>query len=235
MARKKKEEVIIEEEIVETTTETTQGNVSRMNMHRLLRRLKTYDTRIKDLLNDSTFVATLTTKFVNYNDAEGVEERIKANYQKLQALINNKAILEQAKIMSNSKTMCEIGGKTYTVAEAIKRKENLAMEKQVLKALRSQRAAAVVNYNNEIDRMNTAVESKVRTIFGENPTDTEAVETYIKNYGDKNAPKFIDPLNLETLIDELAKSINDFEVEVDAVLNESNAITIVEVVLDGNE
>ena len=42
-------------------------------------------------------------------------------------------------------------------------------------------------------------------------------------------------INLETLIDELAKSINDFEVEVDAVLNESNAITIVEVVLDGNE
>lgn len=234
MVRKKKEEVIVEE-VVETTTETTQGNVSRMNMHRLLRRLKTYDVRIKDLLNDGTFVATLTTKYVNYNDAEGVEEKIKANYQKLQALINNKAILEQAKIMSNSKTMCEIGGKTYTVAEAIKRKENLAMEKQVLKALRSQRAAAVVNYNNEIDRMNTAVESKVRTIFGENPTDTEAVETYIKNYGDKNAPKFIDPLNLETLIDELAKSINDFEVEVDAVLNESNAITIVEVVLDGNE
>lgn len=242
MARKKKEEVIAVEDVAivtittsEDAAETPQGNVSTMNMHRLLRRLKTYDARIKDLLNDGAFVATLTTKFVNYNDAEAVEERIKANYQKLQALINNKAILEQAKIMSNSKTMCEIGGKTYTVAEAIKRKENLAMEKQVLKALRSQRAAAVVNYNNEIDRMNTAVESKVRNIFGENPTDTEAVETYIKNYGDKNAPKFIDPLKLETLIDELAKSINDFEVEVDAVLNESNAITIVEVVLDGNE
>lgn len=247
MARKKKEEVIDVEpvEVFEgepdrcdnetPVTDTPQGNVTRMNMHRLLRRLKTYDDRINKLLREGQFVAAISSTDKDFKNVEDVAVKIKSDFQKLNALINNKTVLEQAKIMSNSKTKCVIAGQEYTVAEAIKRKEKLAMEKSVLSTLKAQKRVADANIGNEIDRLNMELNKKIKSIFGETPTDHEAVEAYIKKFSEENAPIDVDPLNIVQLIDFLEKSITEFEIEVDSVLNESNAITMVEVVLDGNE
>ena len=137
--------------------------------------------------------------------------------------------------MSNSKTICEIGGRTYTVAEAIKRKENIALEKRVLTALKNQARSAELRFNTEIDKANIELDRNIKSIFGETPANPAEVEEYVKRYEKEKGPIYVDPLAVKDLINMLEKSITDFEIEVDAVLNESNAITIVEVVLDGNE
>ena len=238
-AKKKTEEVIIDVEPTavaeEPVVEASRGNVTRMNMHRLLRALKTYDDRIEKIIEDGTFVATLTDKHKDYKDPDILVNKINSDYQRLNALMNNKIILEQAKIMSNSTTTCVIGGKTYTVAEAIKRKERLKMEKQVLEKLKRQKRYAEAEANRVLADLNDDLTRKIKSIFGETPENPAEVETYIARYEQEHAPKFVDPLGIDALINILEKDIIDFEIEVDAVLNESNAITVVEVVLDGNE
>ncbi len=60
------------------------------------------------------------------------------------------------------------------------------------------------------------------------PTD-EDVRAIVEPFIKRNAVTLVDPLNVEVLVENLQKEVDDFEVEVDAVLSETNAITIIEI------
>jgi hypothetical protein len=220
-------------------------------MHRLLSELKLLNKRIEDALaspadrlfhgehgNQLVFIGSAResdTKIDTQTQQE-FEVELKANLQKIRHLISNKKALEAAKVKSNAETLVRIADKEYTVADAIKRKTEIAYDKQLLSALELQLREAVTTVENKNTVAMTEAEKHVTALYGSekkvadsNSGDVEkAREDYLKTH----RWDVIDPNKVKGVISTLREDIECFEAEVDAVLSESNATTFVEVELE---
>jgi hypothetical protein len=75
------------------------------------------------------------------------------------------------------------------------------------------------------------VQSILEATFGKENVKAgkDDVESVRKPYMEANEFHLFDPLSVDSKIEALEKEIGDFEAEVDAVLSEINAITIIEI------
>jgi len=82
------------------------------------------------------------------------KNEVKANYQSILDLIRNRDVIKSAIILSNAKTKVVIAGKEYTVAEAIDKKNRIALETDLLMKLKSEfatKSKQVVNFNDKLE------------------------------------------------------------------------------------
>lgn len=195
---------------------------NRMSVTRALAELKTLNKRISKLTNETTFASThvVGRPWTDHSD------HTKAAYQSLQDLMNRYSNIKYAIIRSNATTTVQISGVTYTVAEAIAKKESVRQQKELLARLKRFRT----NVKNEVEQHNYRLQGKLddllKTSFSQNKkadeTDVKAMtEAYLKN----NRIETSDPLGLEERVRELEGDVTQFETEVDFVLSESNALT----------
>lgn len=203
-----------------------------MTVHKALAELKVLDNRINNAISSGDFVIT---KKNNQDTVKGkTVEQFKAKateaFQKASDLILRRNAIKNAVVVSNANTMVEIGGKQYTVAEAIEKKNHgMDYYVQLRDVLRQQFA----KQRAELEKHNASLQQKaeqfVTGLMGgkDVKTDSEeyisAVDTYIKS----NTMILLDPLNIEKKIEEFDDTINTFLPEVDAALSVSNAVTII--------
>lgn len=203
-----------------------------MTIHKALAELKVLDSRISGAILDSSFVAAKKNnqeKVFGKTVSKFKEDAI-SNYDKACDLIRRRNAIKDAVNVSNANTEVEIGGKTYTVVEAIDKK-NHGMDYYI--TLRDILKQQLGKHTAELEKHNAGLQQKAEQfvvgMMGNRDAKTngeefdKAVNLYIKS----NTVELIDPLDIEKKIKELDDMINSFLPEVDAALSCSNAVTTI--------
>lgn len=197
------------------------------NIHRALAEKKMLEKRLNSLLRDFSPVGTKKGSDVKvYETKTSVEDYsklVKSKYQQIQDLIHNYNALDKAIITSNAITIVEIGNNQYTVADAIKRKDNIEFEEELLKSMKHSLVNATSNVNNKNIDVDRRLDEQTLSM------EKQDKENWSNIYRKQNEWSIIDPLNIRDEIDKLNTDIENFLTEVDYALSTSNAITIVEV------
>ena len=210
---------------------------TQMSIHRGLAEVKTYDNRIvratQQLFVTANKKSNEKIKGVLIDD---IKKTIQGNFDSVKALIENKKVIKAAIVLSNATTTIEVGGNTYTVAEAIERKNMIALEENLLNQLVGQLKNANSTVENENAKLPEKLETYLQSILGEKDKRTvEDIESHTKAFYSRNEYELVDPCGIQKHIDRLYDEITKFKTEVDYKLSESNSLTMIEVDLVGDD
>lgn len=208
-------------------------NTETMTVHRALAELKVLDSRIADKIADTTFCVANrhSNKKINGVDVDDAAKQMKSDYQSIKSLILRRDAMKRAVVLSNAKTEVEIGGRKYTVAEAIEMKNHGIDNKKILLSTMKRQydhAVAEVNQRNGKE-LETKLEKHLNDMFGtKEKLQSEEMERSRAEFIKNNTYVLVDPVQAKKTIDELSEEINTFMADVDASLSVSNAITNIE-------
>ena len=210
----------------------------KMTVHKALAELKNIDARIEKAIRDTTYVLAVkhSAEKINGVTVANFKENMKSGYQKVNDLIARRDAMKRAVVLSNATTKVTVGGKEYTVAEAIEAKNHGVEFK---KALLNTMTYAYKSAQNELNRngdeaLEKKAEQYILSMIAAQPkdskmtVDSEAMKIMRKTYIENNKYDLIDPLDVASVMDKLEKEIHEFETEVDAALSVSNALTVIE-------
>lgn len=205
----------------------------KMTIHRGLAELKLINSRIENQISTIANVG-IYQKNKLINGVIPMDEFHSLAHSKLESakdLISRRSAIKSAIVEANGRTMVMIAGKQMTIADAINYKQEIVFKKALIARIRGV-------YNNvvaELNKRNTIVEQNTQKLleaaFGKenvkiSKEDMDAVRV---PYMAANEFLLFDPLESMKLVETTEKEVMDFEVEVDAVLSEVNAITFIEV------
>lgn len=201
-----------------------------MTIHKALCELKILDSRINNAISSARFCLANkhSNEKVNGVTVEEYQETMKASYNKASDLIRRREAIKRAVVLSNAKTIVKIGGKEYTVAEAIEMNNHgIDLKLQLKNAMKKQYDSAmttIISKNSVVDDKATEY---VVGLFGqkESKTANEEYEKARKSYIEANTMELIDPVNILEKIEALEVEIANFTTEVDSALSVSNALT----------
>lgn len=206
--------------------------MEKMTIHRALTELKNLNDRIETATNSGTYVRgnkQSNTK-IDGSSLEDFEKSIVASYDKVIGLINRRNNIKSAVVDSNSKVEVEIAGKKMTVAEAIERKASIHFENNLVNIMKSMLYKELSKINRENEELPKKLESYLAVTLGsKDQHKLSDVEQHTTSFMERNTYGLIDPLNIKSKIEELEEEINNFILEVDSVLSESNAVTFIEI------
>ncbi|MBC8427358.1 MAG: hypothetical protein H8D97_00555 [Proteobacteria bacterium] len=206
----------------------------RLSILRALNDISLLNKRIEKVLSIDEFFVSLTIgskPIIGFKDIEEIEEDIKSRYQRIFDLIKRRSAIKAAIVASNAITIITINGIDMTVAAAIELKSSIQFNKRLLSKLMTSSSAMNSKVEQHNERVEKQIESLLDTSFsGKNSkvTKDEQDAIAIPFRRDREA-KLVDPLNIKRVIDETEEYINVFEREVDSILTESNATTLIEV------
>lgn len=210
------------------TTET-------MNVHQALAELKMLDKRIMGAIQETTWVVANKHSNTKVGGMEVKEyvENVQSRYQKAMDLIRRRDAIKQAVVKSNAATTVDIAGKTYTVAEAIERK-NTGVEylKRFVARIAHDYAQAerlvTVGNGAELERR---ADEHVRIMIGNSDMKGATAEAQrLRNeFIAAQTTEIVDPIEAMKQIEAMNDEINSFLTNVDAALSVSNALTVITV------
>ena len=203
-----------------------------ISLTRLLNEIKVTDAKINSTVRGKSFIANgVGSKLpTGYSSKDELETQLKSNFQSVKDLLIHRSKLKSLLVNANATTTVVVAGETLTIAQAIERKRTIALEKEFLHALNQQFTSisnAVTNHNTKVDQQ---IDTQLQALFGKDrKVSTEEAEAVSVPYRKQNEAIVIDPLNLRVEIEKLQNFITQFESEVDFILSEANARTLVEV------
>ncbi|WP_010500012.1 hypothetical protein [Paenibacillus elgii] len=199
-----------------------------ISITRGLAELKTLDARINKVINESSFISMTTGKKVlaGYQSNFQFEDKAKSNYQSVQDLIKRRNAIKAAIVQSNAVTKVNVADKEMTVAEAIERKTSIIYEQNLVNKMKIEFVNVIRRYEQEDEKVKERLDELLKTTFGKDvKVSNDQYDSTAKPFLEQNEPKLIDPLKLKDEIDKIEKNIEDFLMNVDFVLSESNTIT----------
>lgn len=209
------------------------GNNMKISIHRALAELKLIDSKIEKKIGElqATAIIRKSEKANSESDIKRHAEDCKSTMDSIESLINRKAMIKSKVIESNSKTIVEIGGKKYTVADAISNKSIVHFKDRYANALKSSYAAnkRSLEQKNEVahnEAISMAEKALGKDAAKSNPEDAKLI---MENYESRYMYELIDPCNANDKATKLQEEIDAFNTDVDAVLSESNALTTIEI------
>lgn len=204
-----------------------------MTIHQALSELKMLDNRIADKINMAAFAVAnkhSNGKIAGKTIDEFVDDAARA-YQSITDLLNRRKAIRNALSQSNAVTKITVGGKEYTVAEAIEmKKTGMGNYRSLLFTMTEQ----LNNAKNAVARENGRVDDKadqyVTGLLGtkEKVASAEA-EVLRKAYVDANTYDVVTFKGMQDFIQQLSDEVAAFESEVDAKISVSNALTSITV------
>ena len=204
--------------------------IETMTIHKALCELKTLDSRIKKAIEDSVFV--FANKHANAKvSGKSISDyrvEVKAAYQSATDLIARRDAIKRAVILSNATTKVRVGGKEYTIAEAIEMKNHGIPTKQsLLNKLRTDSCRArkdADDNNGEI--LELRADEYIKNLYAN--ADMKNLSDEIKkmraDFIAAQTMELVDPINIDTEMKRLEEHIAAFTVEIDAALSVSNAL-----------
>ena len=203
----------------------------KMSVHKALCELKTLDARIQKGIDESVFVFAnkhSNTKVSGMNLGEYSGE-IKKRYQSVTDLIARRDAIKRAVTLSNASVKVTIGGKEYTVAEAIDMKNHGITLKQLLLRKLSgdnKRARRMADESNG-ELLEMRADEYIKSLYGS--VDMKGASDEIKkvraDFIAAQTMEVVDPIGVTAEIDRLYGEISTFTVEIDSALSVSNALT----------
>ena len=202
-----------------------------LTLTRALAELKLLDSKISKAIQELKSVSYSVNNIVP--EFRVTSDEFKANYnsqmQSIQDLRNNKVILKNALMKANAETKVTIGGKEYTILEALNRKTDISTESLLVQTMKKQLSASIANVNS----INNSIESNIEnTIRSKSASSGNQSKDYIQTVRDSYKPQMPELVNadvVEKLIKDKEEEISEFIAEVDYALSEINAMTKVKV------
>ena len=203
---------------------------SKQSVTRSLVEIKTIDGRITKIIDGGLFM-TYKTKYKNTRHTEeDFKKSATADFQSINDLIKRRDQIKNSIVLSNATTMVEIAGAKMTVSQAIEFKNTIAYKTAILTTLKKQRQLVIVEVDAHRQKVQTKVDENVRIICGKDSKPDAATLKMVSDGITAGDPIDVyDPLNLDKVIDGMEREIEDFKANVDFVLSESNATTMIEV------
>lgn len=209
-----------------------------MTVHKALAELKILNARMENSMDSMHLV--VANKHSNTKiGGEPVEQfcrEAKEAYQSIRTLINRRNAIKRAVTRSNAATMVTIGGREYTVAEAIDMKST-GME--YLKHLKNVLAGQLNAAKKMADRENgqtlsDRADNYIKSMYGASDLKNMAdeVQKVRDSFIAAQTMEIVDPLNAAREVEGMTNMIDAFMSEVDSALSVSNALTTVEVEYD---
>ena len=203
----------------------------KMSVHKALCELKTLDSRIQKSIQQAVFVFAnkhANTKISGVPVGEYSAE-VKAAYQSVKDLIARRDAIKRAVTLSNAAVKVVIGGKEYTVAEAIEMKNHGISHLQLLlrKLETDNQRARRESDNNNGEALEDRADEYVKSLYGN--VDMKGASEEIKkvraDFIAAQTMEIVDPIGIRAEMERLEKEINVFTVEIDSALSVSNALT----------
>lgn len=202
-----------------------------LTLTRALAELKLLDSKISKAIQELKSVSYSVNNIVP--EFRVTSDEFKANYnsqmQSIQDLRNNKVILKNTLMKANAETKVIIGGKEYTILEALNRKTDISTENLLVQTMKKQLSASIANVNS----INNSIEDNIEnTIRSKSASSGNQSKDYIQTVRDSYKPQRPELVNadvVEKLIKEKEEEISEFISEVDYALSEINAITKISV------
>jgi len=145
-------------------------------------------------------------------------------------LIENRAKIKMAIMISNLKTKVEIGGTKMSVLEAIERKNTIQYDKTVVFRLTNAVHIAVSAQEEHNGKVERNLAKLLESAASSGALDDQVAADMAKNHREKNLMTLdLGSYDIYKEIKEATESIEEFEAEVDFVLSTSNALTVIEV------
>lgn len=206
----------------------------KMTIHRALAELKLIDLKIdKAILLIEPTGEMQSDKNVNgFYTKDDFEKDAKAKYQSVVDLIDRKNKIKSAIVTANGITEVEISGKKMTIADAINFKSIIVFKKTLISTLSKKHNIVKSKIMVANENVNIMALDNAKIMIGKQgddrvkPTDDD-VKAIVEPFIRRNEFHLIDPLKVEELTVKLQEEVDNFEVEVDAVLSEINAITTI--------
>lgn len=206
------------------TTET-------MTIHKALAELKILDARIAKEIQIGSYCAANkhSNEKINGIPISDFEKAVQGTYDKVTDLLKRQEAIKRAVTLSNAKTVVNVSGKDYTVAEAIWMKNHgIEFKSLLINTMDRQykQAQAEVNRQNG-DDLEKRADQYVTAIYGqkEGKTNSADIEKVRKDFLEANSFEIIDPINVPEKLEALRKEVDSFMAEVDSALSVSNALT----------
>lgn len=211
-----------------------------ITIHRALTELKTNKERISKELESAKFVGFRVgkTKIVNGVSIDEFSKRAMASYDRIVGLIDRHNSIKRAIVLSNAGVAnidgvrkINVCGKQMTVAEAIERKTSIAFDEHLLLSMSSQFSLVTNQIENGNRMVSARLDDYLKSMFGGDKSNAspEEIETHSKSFHENNDYVMVDPISIFKKIESLRFEIENFKMEVDSVLSENNAITIIDV------
>lgn len=202
-----------------------------MTITRALAEVKSLDARISTAYGKQFVgIKKKPQQIINGRDVKDILSEFQSNYDSLKDMIDRRHKIKKAVVLSNATTKVNVAGNEMTVAEAIDYKNSIRLDVDMLNTLKKQYANTLnsVNTNNtQVDRM---AEQEANQAFGsKQKSDNNAYTKFVEDYKDRNYFEVVDAISIKEKIDVLEKKIEEFNLEVDFVLSESNAMTKIDV------
>jgi len=198
--------------------------MSSISITRALVELKTLDSRIQKKIDTSVYVSY---KGQFHQPADGVKDAL-ANFQSANDLIERRKKIKSAIITSNATAKVTICGQEMTIAEAIETKSSIRHKKNLLAVLKAQYGNSVNTVEAINGRVRKDLENK-SSRDGDKEKQQMSLEEFSKTYINLHGVELFDPLKVSQKIEQLEQYIIQFEQEVDYILSERNATTLIEV------
>lgn len=209
---------------------------TKMTIHRALAELKLIDSRIEKAINvvEPTGLMQLGKPVNGFYKKEDFETEVKSKYQSVTDLINRKNSIKSAIVKANGTTNISIGGKSMTIADAINFKTVILVKKNLILQLSRKHNAIKAKFKSENEKINNVALENAKIMIGKQGDDRvkpndEDVKNIVEPFVKRNEFHLVDPLKIEELVEKLQNEVDEFEVEVDAVLSEINALTEIEI------
>lgn len=207
------------------------ATTEKMTIHKALCELKTLDDRINKAIQGNVFVFANkhSNAKVSGMSVSDYSAKIKSAYQSATDLMARRDAIKRAVILSNAVTKVNVGGREYTVAEAIEMKNNgIPMQQVLLRKLEgdSRRASKEADNSNG-EMLERRADDYIRSLYAN--ADMKNLSDEVKKMRDDfitaQTMELVDPINIDTEMKRLDEQINAFTVEIDAALSVSNALT----------
>lgn len=206
-----------------------------MTIHQALVELKTLDSRITKAIQEGGFVTANkhSNAKINGIPVKEYSDDVVSRYQKITDLMKRREAIKCAVVISNAVTTVEVGGKTYTVAEAIEMKNHGTKGKSYLLAqlTNDYNIAKRLADRANGDDLERRAEEHVKNMFGN--TDMKGASEEVKRAREEfikaQTMELVDPLDVREVIEKLNEEILNFTTNVDAALSVSNALTTIHI------
>lgn len=207
--------------------------MEKMTIHKALAELKLIDKKLDSAIElfKPCYIQQGEKKLSGTVSVEEFNKTAIADKDSIEALMKRKMAIKCAIIASNAKTIVNIGGNAYTVAEAINKKSIYSIEEKYIGRMKIQ----LRNITAELNKLNNSVQDNLQALleksFGKDNTKVskDDVEAISKPFLTMNEWKFVDPLKISDYIVSLENQSLTFYTNVDAALSESNALTSIEI------
>jgi hypothetical protein len=163
-------------------------------------------------------------------DKEKHKKEAESQLQSFNDLVKRRDAIKRSIILSNAMTKVKIGSWEGTVAEAIEYKSSIRIKRGFLENMKECLQARRSEYESMKAQVDGRLERLLQSELGKDvKTNPETITALTNSFRENNKVELVDPLDLAAKVATLEEELDAFETNVDWVLSQANATTMIDV------